>query len=96
MKNKDINEISRDIILIRLNKNMTLLQCVKEFYAVMKKHGVMKTAVDKGGTITRNSFEWSMCWASFLSHIHNYFGIEFNVFEAGLPAALVHKQPKKK
>lgn len=78
-------QVSKDIIAIKFKKGMTLGQCVNEFYAVMRKHGIKKgTEVKRNGkrvSVTMNNFDWTIAWTLFRWQLSDSINWNFNLLE---------------
>lgn len=87
MDNNETREISREIIGIKFSANKKIGTAVKEFYAIMRKHGIKKGIPirnDKGEIIGSRdaNFDWTLYETLFTDQIKRMvetnmmFGIE--------------------
>ena len=83
-----MSQIGKDLVKIKFNKEKTLGALQKEFYQVMRKHGV-KWGHRAGNGIQGANFEWSLCQTFFIDRVVSFFNLEvmlnmpeaFNAYE---------------
>lgn len=72
--NFDMEKIAKEIIILKFKRTTTFDQALKQFYKIMRKHGIKQGIRSEcgNGTIMSN-FEWTICKELFLSQVQSYF-----------------------
>lgn len=71
-KAKHLEEVSKEIIRLKIKNSMTLNQIINKFYRIMRKHGIKKGTKDGNG-VKMSNFEWTLCWNLFEKQIESHF-----------------------
>lgn len=74
--------VAKDIITMKVDASMTLLQMEQMFYKIMRKHKIKRgTKSSDGKGVIMDNYEWTMCKMLFLSRIQSVveLGIEWDV-----------------
>lgn len=71
-----LQKASKDLMQLKLKKGMTLENCVKAFYKIMRKHRIKQGTKTKGGGVLRNNFEWTVCKQAFYLVLTSFFEME--------------------
>lgn len=66
-----ISGVAKDIINMKFKPTTSLEQCLRMFYALMRKHGIKEGTVNGTGRSVSN-FEWTMAQELFLARIRDY------------------------
>lgn len=56
-----MNDVARDIILMKFKANDNIKDMYKQFYKIMKKYGIKQGMKNENGGIVVNNYVWSMC-----------------------------------
>ena len=56
-----MNDVARDIILMKFKANDNIKDMYKQFYKIMKKYGIKQGIKNEYGDINVNNYVWSMC-----------------------------------
>lgn len=89
----DIRAVAKDILDLKFKRGDTLSSCLKQFYAIMRKHGIKQgtpTLNEKGEEYGRtcDNYEWTMCRILFESQLESFFMCE-NLFGKNIPKDLL-------
>lgn len=79
---KQMKEIAKEIIAIKIKQKDTFQSCFNRFYKIMDKYGIKEGTpnYNKKGqlvSVTRSSSDWTMCRILFMDNIHSQLNWEF-------------------
>lgn len=66
--NKNLGEIYKDIIGIKIDAKDSFKSSMNKFYAVMRKWGIKQGEWTDHGSRVVNTAEWNMCFQVFKNH----------------------------
>jgi hypothetical protein len=78
MKVKRTNtfKVAKEIINIKFDSKMTINQCMKKFFDIMRKYGI-KQGTEVGNSIIQDNFDWTMCYTLFIRCLRDFIMSQF-------------------